>query len=102
MAMKRPTGAEAPAGGAPATDPVFSGFYPTLHGWLTETVWEDGKARKTSTLMLMTENGYWKAFFHDRDLKRGFWVTAQAYEELLGKLEENIEASSTEWRKDTR
>lgn len=102
VAMKRPAEGAVQSAGQPATDPVFAGFYPTLHGHLTETVWEDGKPRKTSTLLLMTENGRWKAFFHDRDLKRGFWVTGDAYEGVLGVLEESIESSSTEWRKDTR
>lgn len=102
MAMKRPDAGEVTPGGRTAKDEVFEGFYPTLHGHLVETVWEDGKPRRTSTLLLMTENGRWKAFWHDRDAKRGFFVSAESYEALLGVLEDSVESSSTEWRKDTR
>lgn len=84
------------------TDEVFSGFYPTLFAHLTETVWDDGKPRKTATLLLFAENGRWKGFFHDRDGKRGFWVTAEAWEGLLDALEGSVESSSTEWKRDTR
>jgi len=102
MGMKRPDAGEVQLGGPAASDPVLSGFYPTLTEWLTTTVWDDGKPRKTSTLLLMTENGRWKAFLHDRDGKRGFWMTAEAYEGLLGALENGLTNSSVEWRRDTR
>lgn len=102
MAMKRPTNETAPSTGASLKDEVFEGFYPKLLSHLSETVWEDGKQRKTSTMLLMVENGRWKAFFHDRDAKRGFWVTAESWEWLLESLEAAVESSSTEWRKDTR
>lgn len=102
MGLKRPDAEAATGLGRPAIDEAFAGFYPTLHGHLVETSWEDGKPRKTSTLLLMTENGRWKAFYHDRDGKRGFWVSAEAYEGLLELIEDAVESSSTEWRKDTR
>jgi len=102
MGMKRPDADTVQLGGPSADDPVLSGFYPTLAEWLTTTVWDDGKPRKTSTVLLMTENGRWKAFFHDRDGKRGFWSTGNAYEDLLGQLEATLSSGSAEWRRDTR
>jgi hypothetical protein len=102
MGMKRSDVEATPNGAQVARDEVLSGFYPTLCEWLTETTWEDGKSRKTSTLLLLTENGRWKAFLHDRDAKRGFWMTGEAYESLLGAIEEGLTKSSVEWRKDTR
>jgi len=102
MAMKRPTEAVAPSGAKPLSDEVFEGFYPKLFAHLTELQWDDGKPRKTSTLMVMAENGRWKSFLHDRDAKRGFWMTSESWEWLLEQLEAGIESSSTEWRKDTR
>jgi hypothetical protein len=102
MGMKRPDAGAAPNGAQAARDAVLSGFYPTLTEWLTETTWDDGKPRKTATLLLLTENGRWKAFLHDRDLKRGFWMTGDAYEGLLAAIEEGLTKSSVEWRKDTR
>ena len=102
MAMARPTGDAIPGTVAKATDESLRGYYPTLHDWLTETTWEDGKARKTSTLLIMTENGRWKAFLNDRDGKRGAFLSAEAYEWLLESLEKALLDSSLEWRKDTR
>lgn len=102
MGMKRPDADAAPLGGLAAHDPVLAGFYPTLTEWLTATVWDDGKPRKTSTLLLMTENGRWKGFLHDRDGKRGFWMTGEAYESLLAAIENGLTTSSVEWRRDTR
>lgn len=102
MAMKRPNGGEAPTGGQTLRDEVFSGFYPKLFAHLSETAWDDGKPRKSSTLLVMVENGRWKAFFHDRDGKRGFWLSGEAWEWLLESLEAAVDSSSTEWRKDTR
>lgn len=102
VAMKRPTEGATPPSGQILKDEVFEGFYPKLLAHVSENQWEDGKPRKTSTLLVMVENGRWKAFFHDRDGKRGFWVTAEAWEWLLESLEAAVESSSTEWRKDTR
>ena len=102
VAMKRPDAEAVPKGLPLLTDEVFSGFYPRLFAHLTEQFWDDGKVRKTSTLLVMVENGRWKAFFHDRDGKRGFWTSAEAWEGLLDQLEGSVDSSSTEWRKDTR
>ena len=102
VAMKRPDAAATPPTGMPLKDEVFEGFYPKLFAHLNETQWDDGKPRKTSTLLLMIENGRWKAFLHDRDAKRGCWLTGEAWEWLLEQLEAAVDSSSTEWRKDTR
>lgn len=102
MAMKRPSGEATPSVGQNLKDEVFEGFYPKLFAHLSEAVWDDGKPRKTSTLLLLVENGRWKAFLHDRDGKRGFWLSGESWEWLLESLEAGVESSSTEWRKDTR
>lgn len=102
MAMVRPSGGSVARVGQPARDEVLHGWLPALHDHLTETQWDDGKPRKTSTVLIMTENGYWKASIHDRDMKAGAWVTAEAWEELLETLNRKLIEGSLEWRKDTR
>jgi hypothetical protein len=102
VAMKRPDAGATPQSGQTLKDEVFEGFYPKLLAHLSETVWEDGKQRKPSTLLVMVENSRWKAFLHDRDGKRGFWISAESWEWLLEALEGAVDSSSTEWRKDTR
>jgi len=102
MAMRRPDAEAAPLTGQPLSDEVFSGFFPRLFAHMSETRWDDGKPRKTTTLLVFVENGKWKAHVNDRDGKRGFWVTADAWEELLLAADGAIESLSTEWRRDTR
>lgn len=102
MAMKRPDAEATPQAGQPLQDEVFSGFYPTLFSHMSETRWDDGKPRKTTTLLVFVENGKWKAHVNDRDGRRGFWVSADAWEQLLESADEAIDSVSTEWRKDTR
>lgn len=102
MAMRRAVEGAVTGSCPGVADDVLKGWLPNLHDHLTETTWDDGKPRKTSTLMILTENGRWKAFLHDREHKRGCWVTAEAWEALLETLERSLADSSTEWRKDTR
>jgi len=102
MGMKRESADTALSVSQGAVDEVLRGWLPSVHEWLTELSWEDGKTRRASTLLLMTENGRWKAFFHDRDAKRGFWVTGSAYEDLMETLEKTLSSGSAEWRKDQR
>jgi len=102
VAMKRPNAEAVQPSGQSLKDEVFEGFYPKLLAHLSDTAWDDGKPRKTSTLLLLVENARWKAFFHDRDGKRGFWLSAESWEWLLEALEAAVDSSSTEWRKDTR
>lgn len=102
MAMKR----SEPEGTQPtrptARDEVLYGWLPTVHEWLTETQWDDGKPRRTTTLMVVVENGRWKCWVHDRDSKRSAWVSADAWEALWEILERGLQAEDLEWRKDTR
>lgn len=102
MGLKRP---EPDAAGSVKTsmlDEVFRGWLPDLHDRLCETAWDDGKPRKTDTLLLFVENGRWKAHLHDRDGKRGAFVTGESWEEVLEAVNRAIQLSSLEWRRDTR
>jgi len=102
MAMMRRDEAEAPAVARSARDEVLLGWLPNVHEWLTETQWHDGKPRKSTTLMVVVENGRWKCWVHDRDARRSAWVTADAWEALWVVLERSLKDDDLEWRKDTR
>jgi hypothetical protein len=102
MAMKRPEPAAGTAGGSSVRDDVLHGWLPSLHDHLTESSWDDGKPRKTSTLMLLVENGVWKAWLHDRDRKMNAWVSGEGWEGLLEAVERALSLQTLEWRKDTR
>lgn len=100
--MKRPDAEAAPNALPLATDEVLREWLPTLHEYVTTTRWEDGKPRKTSTVMLLCENGKWKVWVHDRDLKRSCWITGDCWEGVWEQTERSLKDDSLEWRKDTR
>ena len=99
--MRRDEGAAQPSDKA-ALDEVLLGWLPSVHEWLTEKSWSDGKKRETTTLMVVVEDGRWKCWVHDRDGKRSAWVTADAWEALWEVLERRLKAEDLEWRKDKR
>ena len=50
--------------------------WPSLVEYLSQTKWDDGSPRETSTLMLLVEDGMLKACINDRALGRSLWVAA--------------------------
>jgi hypothetical protein len=102
MLFARPTGgagklsAEEPA----AQDMMASRDCPALIAWLTERRWEDGTKRETGTVMVLAEDGVWKAWLHDRDGKRSCWVSSGALFDLLIRVDEMLKTGAGDWRPD--
>ena len=88
--------------GKTAVDEKLYGLYPELHEFLTETSWDDGKPRKTGTLLIMADNGWWKAFVHDRDGRCGAFVTAGTVDLLMSAVEAGLAAGDLDMRPDKR
>jgi hypothetical protein len=103
MALSRSVGGSAAVGlGKGATDDQFSLRFQTLHDFLTETVWDDGKPRKPGNFLLFTDGGRWKACVHDKDARTAAFVTADSVDGLLRALEDGLSEGTLDWRKDTR
>lgn len=68
--------------------------------YLAEANWSDGSERQTSTLLLFTEGGLWKACLRDRALERSCWVTGRSLREVLEVLELGVASDRIEWRAD--
>jgi len=100
--MRRPDDSPASPGAGDGHDDVFHGWLPEIHDHLVHRQWDDGKPRKTSTLLVFVENGRWKCSLHDRDGKRGCFASGEGWEGLLEALERSLKDGSVEWRKDTR
>lgn len=100
MPMTRP-GPAIPAGLAAvqAAASRFKNDHPTLWGYLAEAEWDDGKARKTSTLTVFIEDGTVKLCLNDRDLGRTAWVTGHSLEDAIDGLELRLCDDSAEWRR---
>jgi len=97
MAMKRAEATVRSNGGANDDDPVFLDWYPHLHERLSETKWDDGKSRKTDTLMLFREHSMWKILIHDREARCKAWVSSGTWEGVLLALERGIGEGTLEW-----
>lgn len=54
--------------------------------------------RKTGTMNVFVEDGYWKSFINDRDNGTFCVVSAPTFEELLRAATEAIEGDDTDWR----
>ena len=103
MALSRTVGgASAVAGVHGAADEQLSLRYPTLHDFLTEVVWDDGKPRKPGTFLLFTDAGRWKACIHDKDARTACFVTGESVDSLFQSMEVGLAEGTLDWRKDTR
>jgi len=102
MAMKRPTDNPKEKAGSKVVDEVLRGWLPDLHEFLTENQWDDGKARKTGTMMILTQDGVWKAWIHDTDLRVSGWVSAESWESLLETVNRGFGENSISWKADKR
>lgn len=82
------------------SDDTLAQLAPALLEWMTAVAWDDGKARQTGTVMVMTEGGVWKAWMHDRDAKVSSWVTGKDLVEVLTRMDLLLQNGQGEWRSD--
>lgn len=101
MAMSRSKSAS-DSPGMKWVDEAFFVEYPDLYEFMSETVWDDGKPRKTGTMVIAVEGRVIKASVHDRDGRRSAWVTAEEFATLLKRIDEGLRSDALDWRKDTR
>jgi hypothetical protein len=73
--------------------------FPALWEHLTETAWESGQVRITSTLLIFTEDGMVKLCLHDRASGRSAWVAKSSLTAALKAMEDALEGDSVEWRR---
>ena len=72
--------------------------YPTLYGYLTDERWDTGEPRKTSTLLIFTEEGMLKACLNDRALSQSTFLAGDSLETLLVALETCLAKDSVLWK----
>lgn len=81
-------------------DSQLGNLAPTLLEWTTSLKWENGDKRKTGTVMILAEDGVWKAWLHDRDGACSGWLSAGSMLDLLVAIEEGLCNNSINWRVD--
>lgn len=83
-------------------DQDFSARYPTLWHHLTQLEWDDGGARKPSTIGIYPERGIIRVLFRDVDSGVMAWVATTRLSDLWELLESVLCDSGTDWRLDRR
>lgn len=104
MALRKPNkGSEnGAAHGYVAEEDSFYRSFPTVADFLRQDRWEDGSRRTPGVLMLLMDQGWCKAWVHDKDAKRAAWVSATTFAGLLEAVESGIQEDSLEWRPDRK
>lgn len=87
-------------GGYFASVEGFVKNFPLLAEHLTHTTYSDGTSRQTSTLLIFTSDGVWKAMLKDRAEKLCCFVTAEDFDSVLMALEDAVSDPATVWRVD--
>jgi len=85
-----------------ATDSTLRESAPTLHEFLTLCELSDGRTRSTSSLLVFTEGGLWKAVLNERDAELSLWATAESLQGLFLELETRLTAPAVDWRPSRR
>lgn len=67
--------------------------------YLQSGCWADGTPRETSTLLVLFEEGRWKACLNDRANARSGWVSSPTLRGALETLNEHLSEDRLEWRR---
>lgn len=100
--MKRRAREDANALGSPTKDGAkMAERHPNLTEYLTADKWDDGDERQTSTLLVFTDDGIFKAVLNDRAEERALWASGASYLDALDALEAMLASGEGEWRAQT-
>lgn len=80
-------------------DPGFAKKFPLLYEQLTETTFEGGEARITSSIILFAEEGALKACLSERNDHCSLWATANTLDGVMKALEAALTTGNPQWRK---
>jgi hypothetical protein len=78
-------------------DQDFAAEYPAISEFLTLAK-VDGQARETSTLLILFEDGLFKAMLNDRENRQTLWVSSETHADLLTTLEVTLTTEPVRWR----
>lgn len=81
------------------SDPDWGMQYPILHAFMTMIVDDQGKPRRTSTLMIFCEDGVAKGALRERNHDLTLWMTSSSILGLFTALEEALGKRPIDWRK---
>jgi len=100
--LRKPT---LPCGNGSVGQPDYGSWattWPALGEFVASAVWEDGSPRIPGTLMVLFDQGLWKLWLHDRSSNLSSFVSGHSPDQVFGRAEECLRASSLEWRSDRK
>jgi hypothetical protein len=98
--MQRPKQSPSSAETSSGVQDVFlTTSCPTVVTYLTDTKWDDGSPRETSSISVTIDSGSIKVALNDRASKMTLYVTASDLRAALTTLEKAVTSGSPDWRK---
>jgi hypothetical protein len=97
--LKRPA---AVSGSQATPGPVDKGMtkvYPLIHAYLTEDSYDGGEVRERSTLLVVAEDGLFKACLIDKNIDATLWASGKVFDDMLACLETRLGDPGADWRK---
>lgn len=85
-----------------AHDEEFCQENPATHAYLTHTVDDTGKPRRTSTLVLFSEAGTFKGTLIERQHDVQIWATGDTLKAVIDALEAELVNPRPQWRKPSK
>lgn len=73
---------------------------PNVVEFLTLDAWPDGKRREHGTVMLVCDDGLYKAWLHDKDAGMSAWVSSESLQDLWERVDAILGGAGHEWRRD--
>lgn len=72
--------------------------YGELVNYLVDTEFDDGSARRTSTLLVFVEDGVVKVCLNDRENGRSAWASGKTLRSALESLNAAVGSDCAEWK----
>lgn len=105
MALKRPEVGGQLHGAAPRVwrpEDLWGKGTPNLTEYLTGELWEDGAVRRTSTILVFTENNQVKVCLSDRALNSNVFMGGETLSAAIASLEAALASGRVDWRSASR
>lgn len=73
--------------------------FPELTAFLTCGTFEDGTAREPGTMLVVWQDGRWRAWLNDRQVGDSAWLSCVTWTGLMAAVERGLAQGTMEWRR---
>jgi len=75
-------------------------LYPTVWSYLTQSRWDDGTERNTSSVTFFTDAGQLKCVLKDKETGYSLWAAGSSLDSMFSVLEALLNDPTAVWRQD--